>query len=553
MKNFHLTKKIQVDVEPKALYDKNYIAGEDILENDSLFVEGMVTYEEATQADPIWNIAANTRKAVRQISDWVDGTTFNFAVDKVLNPSVNLIVELREGTEDGTLLATSTILNTAITTSKTNFTATRDVTFTMPPKWTVVWYVFKQAGDTINASNYYRIYFANKDTTTRWNIKRYSWVSRSPFIFSWSTISDAHSVNFNTFNFETKQKWVRLVANKNIIVKTVTKYNGCSATRALLKTDWWAVIQTSTFIWTVATFTNTIEFAIWVWFRIELDNNWSSYYTKYVSSPWFPIADTNINWSTWSALWANDPTLWSIISIETQEYQLYNDIAWFVYLTSASIQPQLLSKSSALYSYKIPTDYTRLALANYSTGQEVTATKFWQHDYDWLVANTVYYQSDTPWLISAAAGTNSYVIGETIDNGILNVWDNKLDIWPWTTYTLASLNTERIAGYDLILWKSATIQSRWTYTVSFEWRNQSWYTSAYQIRVNWNIVHSLSIYWNIYTIREWNVDCESWDIIEIYFRSETYSYNAYIRNTTIKYDYVSRQNKPFALIWPTVD
>lgn len=441
---------------PKALYDDNYIAWEDILANDSLFVENMVTFAEATQVQNIWDVTANTRVSIPVIWSGISSNILKLAIRKFWTPSADLSVKIEtdnSGNPSWTAVSngTTTILASSITTSLVDTTITLlwNVTLTL---WTKYHIVLNQVGDVLNVSNYYGIWFSNKNTNIR-NLKRYNGSVWSTIINT--TVNDSHSFWSSFSSTVSTQEWFRCSAAKNIFLQSVTKDTFSLCTRAILKDVIWSVITTANFVWNVATFSTPILFTQWTQFRIECDANWAGYNRVWWNWYSYPTNRTNINYLNWSIWWIDQSNLASsILTISSTEQSPSDSI---FYVNSTIFQSKLLWKADAKFVYKLPTNYVRLSLSNYNTWENVIATKLWLHNYSWLIDNTIYYQSNTPWLISAVAGTNSYIIWNTIDNEELNIdWKAiNIPITQWAS-PFTRINTT---------WKSVNIKVTW-WTVS---------------------------------------------------------------------------------------
>ena len=118
----------------------------------------------------------------------------------------------------------------------------------------------------------------------------------------------------------------------------------------------------------------------------------------------------------------NDTSNWyDILSITT-----YIQVpVMFIYTNSTLSLPTLLSKTDADFTYKLPTDFPRIANEAKSAGQNVITTYYGLKDWFSGLSPVTYYASNTPWLISATAGTNVYALGNGIDTTTLKIdWKN---------------------------------------------------------------------------------------------------------------------------------
>lgn len=152
-------------------------------------------------------------------------------------------------------------------------------------------------------------------------------------------------------------------------------------------------------------------------------------YAIVMNAVWDVVNGTNYYWVGYAAL---DTT--------TRQARTFNGTVWsseqatrFYYVSSISSISTLLSKTDADYTYKLPTNYPRIATNSYTAGQEVTSVYYGLAEYPWLVANTAYYVANTAGAISAVAGTNPYVLGKTDGNNILKIdWkvlNKSITVW----------------------------------------------------------------------------------------------------------------------------
>ena len=237
------------------------------------------------------------------------------------------------------------------------------------------------------------------------------------------------------------------------------------------------------------------------------------------------------------------------IDTTTRIAKTFNGTVWsagqatrFYYSTSSLFTAKLLSKTDATYSYKLPTDIPRIATESKSTGQNVIATTLWFNDnFSGLTPLANYYLSDIAWAISTTAGTNSYLIGKSIDENNLFVWEVE-SIIAWTEFTSFTANTEttttsaQSAGVFIKV-KEAVVSMDWTYTTSFEmrWNTQS-SSNGWQIFKNgvalWTIQTSANN--GVYETKTENLAFSKWDLIQLYARYNG-SWNVQTRNFNMKY------------------
>ena len=132
----------------------------------------------------IWNINSNTRASVPVIWTGNTSNTIKMLLSKTGTPSVDLWIRIEtdnNGSPSGVLAdanATATVAATSLTTGliDTTITLNWNITLTEWIKYHIVIYQWTYWSETIDASNYYNIWYNVKNTTTRWT-KLYDWSS----------------------------------------------------------------------------------------------------------------------------------------------------------------------------------------------------------------------------------------------------------------------------------------------------------------------------------------------------------------------------------------
>lgn len=432
LNNVTVTPQTLSAVTPEALVDKDtYILWENCLVNDSLFVESTPTFAESTLVQNIGDVTANTRVSILSFGSGVAWSIMQLALRKFVSPSADLAIRLE--TLDGSGNPTGTLVNANATATVT----AASLTTSLKPYLTI--------NSNISDSNG----LTKPDTTSG--------------IVWWA--------------------WFRIYTKERLEINSVTKNWSSTASRALVKTDIWnTILATATFSWNVATFSSTVILDKNIHYRIEVDNNWwwRTSRDNVFWTPTYPVNLTNINYVWGSSGWWNYSKSPDIETINTSAIQdltfawsftiplgqryaivlnqvgnvvngtnyygigyvardtttrrakLWNGTVWsaeqtnrFYYTSSTLALPTVLSKTDAIYTYKLPTDFPRIANEAKIAGQNIITSyyglKWW---FAWLSPVT-YYVSNTAWLISATAGSNPYVIGNGIDTTTLKIdWKN---------------------------------------------------------------------------------------------------------------------------------
>lgn len=484
-----------------------YKAGEDISTGETTYVEKLPTYIESTLTQNVWDLSWNTRVFQLEVSKGWASTSFKIAIDKVLSPSSNFIVELH--TVDGSNLpngivhanATATILNSAVTWSKQDLTVNWAWSFTMPAAWTKIAYVFKQTGDTVNATNYYRLYYGTKNTTTRpmWRYTGSTWTTTPLNI--WSAINNGRNNGTSSFWWSTLNVTVTVTTTKPVFISTLT-VQSLSGTGTMLLSTW---SYTTSVSYTGGVVTLNEYFNTWVTFTLSGNLTFSNWR----NTPWS---------STGSLLTVSVSTgnHWYLFS--TQEISSVTNSS--IYISSASSYDDMLSLTDARYIYKLWSDYPRISTDNYSVWADVISMYYWLYsDYIWLTDKLTYYIANIPWAISAVPWNYKRRLGKSVNTNTIYINDED-SIIPWTTFTVASLATARnTTSITFVKAKSTQVVSDWEYTVVFSHQAGVSRTSEAQIYRNW------IAYWTLYSttstsavVRTENLYFNEWDTIEIRHR-----------------------------------
>ena len=289
----------------------------------------------------------------------------------------------------GTLVnanATATVTAASLTTSLVDTTITFALSFaiTLGQKYAIV---LNQVGDVVNATNYYGVGYVDRNTTTRLSK---IWNGTTRTIRSWPTKTSTVALWTNIWQ-------QTMLVTYNIIPLVKVRVFNMTTWFTL---NWWWYVNTS-FTWTNLILEN--------WTTYTLTKN---YVNGFITTVW-TITGNDLSITVWSSF------IVEALSIQTESVTI------FPYTSSPLSLPTVLLKTSATYSYKLPTDFPRIANEAKSAGQSVITTFLWLKWWFTGLSNTTYYASNTPWSISATAGTNPYVVGNGIDTTTLKIdWKN---------------------------------------------------------------------------------------------------------------------------------
>lgn len=167
----------------ESLVDKDtYILWEDADAGDSVFVEDMVAFVYADQVQAIWDTAGNTRVSIPAFWSGTASNTLKLALRKYVSPWVDLWIRIETdnvGEPSWTLFdadAIATVTEASLTTSLVDTTVTLAGNITIPKgtKVHIVLFAGAYGSETINATNYFGVGYADKNTTTR-PLNTYDW------------------------------------------------------------------------------------------------------------------------------------------------------------------------------------------------------------------------------------------------------------------------------------------------------------------------------------------------------------------------------------------
>ena len=245
-----LKTKTLIAQSESALSNSDYIAGETMIQWDSMFPETAPTFAQATSIANIWDVSANTRYAFPIFGNGISMWSLKLWLKKFVSPSVDLKLRIESetsGSPSGTILAGTseyTIASSGLTTSIVDIP-----------------------------------------------------------VLLWTQSAQAHWVTLNVNETsQTVYKWVKITLTSQTGVISVDKVAGCTATKAYLYDIAGNLLTSASFSTNTATFTygNIVN---WQSYYILVGSDWSSYTSiKQTGSTSFPYVSTKINYTNWSLL-----------------------------------------------------------------------------------------------------------------------------------------------------------------------------------------------------------------------------------------------------------
>lgn len=360
-------KKIQVrNIPIWKLTEEDFLAGEDIESWESIFEERYVWVESVSAVCNVWDVVANTRRATRQIWSWVASSKIKMIVIR-------------------------------------QWTTTED--FNIRIEWDSAW---NPSGSLI-------------DNNWVWSVA----YNRAGF-----NVSDAHWYAVATAYSNDASRGFKIHPKKNIVMNTVTKVSAVTATRAVLKDEYWNILATATFVWDLATFTTFPILISWRFYRIELDKNGSSYDQRYTNLTTFtPVIWTNFDYVSWSVSGGDTKDPRNLVSITTTAEQEI-DLAWVITIDRWTIAHIVMYQWTYESEEVDWSNYYQVAYIDRDTKTRFSKTFDWTNwkvgkPRQWYnVSTTVYkeqfsvtWEEATPcWLYFSSDWLNMYVVGQTGDD-----------------------------------------------------------------------------------------------------------------------------------------
>lgn len=451
---------------------ERYVAWESLLKWDSVHTEDMFASNMSNEILLLWNISANSRIAVPVYWKWISDDEIKLLLIKYVSPSANIWIRIETDSSNNPSWslfdpnATATISVWSITTSLSEITATLLWNIEIP-KWTKLWlviYPWTYWSETINAVNYFWVWWMDRVTETR-QYKLYNWSSRS--YVNDVTASSWHWLNLNTLSNQTEKSWVRISVKENWFIWTITKDWSSAATIWYICDSSWNVIKSAPFVWNTA----TMNVFVWKWIYIVAWDANGALFNARVNSSWsLPSVWTYIDWthrvrSGWF-MWTSG--CYCITSLQFTAFVGKDTI----YVNSPIFESSLLSKTNAGFFYKLPKIRPMFVSENYNQWDIPVILFDWAlKALTWLTKDYKYYLWSNPWEISILPWWIKYDVWYAIDESLLLI--QKDDIVQSennaTISSVAPINsvvsvdniiymvTSSLATYSIATWNSVTM------------------------------------------------------------------------------------------------
>lgn len=341
------------------------------------------------------------------------------------------------------------------------------------PRWQKVHTTVRQVGDFINVANYYTIYGANKNTSTR-IMRKYNGTT-------WSNVESTQTYTkpITTITFTNLEIWLEFGFNRAWVIKTVTRwlFGATKATRLFIRNASWVLLfWPFTFVTDTFTFPTPIAFWPWNILRIWVDNNGANYNCNVWNGFWtIPL------WISGIADYGNAVPWGWILNIW---YDVFND--FFVPITTSLLENQLLSLTNILYTHK--TSLYWLSTRIYNEWQDAIVYREWEIDwFTWLVSWLLYSLTSVLWWIGIANSKVCIWYAKNPTTLILRYANN------------IPLNTSLILFVTTVPWaippwvSSAWWSQSFSYTTPVPWVLRMQWTSQW---TRWgDAFHAVTTYW----------------------------------------------------------
>lgn len=404
---------------PPAIYDTTFPAWEDISAWNAVFVEPVSTFASSTTVQAIGDVTGRTRFSIPWFGSGVAGSTLKLSLRKYVSPSVALGIRIETDnawSPSGTLVhanATGTVSAASLSTSLADTTVTLGGSFTITA-WQKVHIVLFQGtywSETINATNYYGIWYSTNHTTTR-GLKLWDGTTWAAVYSSVGSTNATLAGSSPQNSSSTAPLWLQYLAINDVIINTITKNASTAATKAYIKNDAWTILDTMTFSGNTATPTKIIVFPAWTYFRVEVDDNGVSFANRREQVPTtYPQVWTDVSITSNSLSGANDPVGNQNNSILTINTGVATLVSNFAYISSALLFDNVLSKTDSDYSYKV--DWIGISSETVVAGlfPKVTIAGI-NANQTGITHGSTYYINATPGSIGTSAGANSKKIAK---------------------------------------------------------------------------------------------------------------------------------------------
>lgn len=160
--------------------------------NSQLYIQDTPSYSDCTGAQKIWDAAADKLIHIQRIGSGVPSTSLKLKLKMTWESSTNLVVEIRKWIQTAVssseaywywdptqIIAYWTIPYSSIPTSWSEITVTTNVPFWWT-RWELLDVVLYQAGEIINTTNYYSVWYDEAHYWESYRLIKYDWTTYTP-------------------------------------------------------------------------------------------------------------------------------------------------------------------------------------------------------------------------------------------------------------------------------------------------------------------------------------------------------------------------------------
>lgn len=539
--NFQMNSQVAIITEAETwkLQEQKLYVWEDWNGWDCLFLEQWPTFIESTGIQNVGDVAWNTRVAIKAFWNWIAWNSFRISLKKFVSPWANFNIRIET---DNSWNASWTLIDpnaTGTVDPATILTALWDIdvqiawTITIPEGqlcW-VVCYVWTYWSETVNWTNYYWIWYVARDTNIN-SSKTYDWsvysanATKAIYLSKWLFATSTKTENMDWTWFPTdwtsiswtySVAWWRLVAPSAFTATyPVGWYNMSIEWKMnLVVTSWRQDTYRGVKLYIDAN--NYISFSMfynmswWGWpyreFKVKILKAWVAVVNNVNIWTYATLAEQNLKITYVDWLISCYIFTTARILLATYQYD-FPQIKYWIFFVEASgwsspvmshsfddiivselwdwniiFKKNILMKTDADFSYKLPTDYLRIAKEAFVAWTIPKVTIPWSiiNSIPNVTANSEIFLSWTPWWTAKTPWTYKYLVWKVLPDWI-NVWQNSKNLLQIAQTTGASPYTYQNTTWNPLI---MTITG-WTVSaiaISRDWTNffQVWSATNTQV------------------------------------------------------------------------
>ena len=241
-------------------------------------------------------------------------------------------------------------------------------------------------------------------------------------------------------------------------------------------------------------------------------------WTDYVAGSWADRA-------SWTNPNASD-TVAGKVEISTQaEFDDWTATGW-TWASVVATNDQIRKQINTATAKSTPVNADSIGIADSAASGVIKKTTITQ----FKAANDMQATTTTSWFVELA--TDAEALAWTDETRYINSKQNWFTIVAWNNVFANSSSEETTFSTSYVKLKEITVSIAWTYTVSFELKENTSTDLAY-----WRIYVNGSAVWTEYSNSSTsyitysdNITISSWDNIQLYVKHQSGSWNSYVKN-----------------------